>query len=121
MTKHTPPPNYSQICKYFPTADFYKGTVFTYYPNIYMQGHPQSHLLVHEQTHLRQQKKITPELWWEKYFSDKNFRLAQEVEAYHNQYKSNPGILFEIARDLSSPLYNNIVDYKKALILIKNG
>jgi len=121
MIKHTPPPNYNEIKKHFPSADFNNGTVFTYFPDIYIRSHPQSHLLVHENTHLRQQQRISPVVWWEKYFSDMYFRLSQEVEAYHNQYLYNKEILNEIARDLSSPLYGSICTYKQALALIKNG
>jgi hypothetical protein len=43
-------------------------------------------LIVHEQTHFRQQAAIGgPEIWWEKYFTDKQFRLEQELEAYEKQ------------------------------------
>lgn len=121
MILHIPPPNYVQIKKHFPTADLNNGTVFTYFPDIYIKGHIQPHLLIHEQTHLNQQEKIGVIEWWKKYFNDPDFRISQEIEAYHNQYKYNPAIINEIARDLSSSLYGSIINYKSAMASIKYG
>lgn len=123
MIKHTPPPNYALIKKHFPDADFNEGIVFTYFPNIYIKGHPLGDILVHEQTHLAQQSSLfeTPESWWEKYISNLDFRLQQEVEAYHNQYKHYPSLLHKLASDLSSSLYGSIISYKDATTRIKHG
>lgn len=123
MIKHIPPPNYAMIKKYFPTVDFENGTVFTYAPHIYIKNHIYEDLLVHEQTHLKQQTSLfeTPISWWNKYIKDPIFRLQQEVEAYHNQYKNSPQLLHALSTDLSSPLYALHISYKEAKQLIKNG
>jgi len=123
MMKHTPPPNYALIRKHFPNADFKNGIVFTYFPDIYIKGHIQPHLLVHEQTHLAQQSSLfeKPDSWWEKYISDKDFRIQMEIEAYHNQYKHSPSLLHQLASDLSSPLYGSTISYKDASASIKYG
>lgn len=123
MIKHTPPPNYKEIRKHFPNADFNNGIVFTYFPNIYIKGHIYEDLLVHEQTHLKQQNSLfeTPDSWWKKYIEDPKFRIQMEIEAYHNQYKCNPSLLNKLARDLSSALYGNLIDYKLAEHYIKHG
>lgn len=87
-------------------------------------------LIVHEETHRDQQMSyLTPGEWWEKYLEDPEFRLSQEVEAYRNQYREfikkchdrNKIFLFvhRIAGDLSSSLYGNMIDYQKAIKLIK--
>lgn len=123
MIKHTLPPNYKEIQKHFPSANFYTGTVFTYFPDIYIKGHIYEDLLVHEQTHLKQQNSLfqTPEKWWKQYYTSPKFRLEQEIEAYHNQYKCKPSLLNILARDLCSPLYGGIVTYKQAEALIKHA
>lgn len=79
--------------------------------------------------HIRQQKQFTsPDIWWNKYILDKEFRLLQELEAYHTQYvwvkgKSNGRIageaLIEMARNLCSPLYGLDVSFGQAEKLIK--
>jgi hypothetical protein len=121
------PPNILEIRKVFKII---KDTVFTYGDTIYAPGIafelPQ-HLIVHEQTHSERQG-ITPGLWWEKYLQDTRFRFEQELEAYRAQYqyfKSNTGrqqyrkFARTLAKDLSSPMYGNIVDFTMALEMIK--
>ena len=124
------PPNYLEIIKHFDVAKN-KNVVFTYGDTLYNPncGIIQSHLIAHEKTHSRQQGD-KPGKWWNEYFVDKEFRLEQEVEAYQNQYKfycrTNKdrnlrfALLNKIARDLSSPLYKNIITYNEAMKQIKN-
>lgn len=85
------------------------------------------HLKIHELVHSRQQKD--PKEWWNKYLKNKDFRLSQELEAYQNQYKFAKQwikdrnvlarFLYQIASDLSSQLYGNIIDFTEAQKQIK--
>ncbi len=84
-------------------------------------------LKVHEAVHVEQQKIWTPEKWWEKYLSNRAFRLEQEVEAYKAQiewlnvnaprhYKRFK--ITEIAKDLSGGTYGNICTFLEAKKLL---
>ena len=125
--KNEPPPNYKLIKKHFPNADFYKGTVFTYGDTCYCKQMIPKDLIVHEETHTRQQKY--PWLWWRKYIKDPRFRLSQELEAYTNQWNwikknvKDRNLRFrfreKILGDLTSKLYNNMISYSEAEKLFK--
>lgn len=124
---NTPPPNYEEVKKHFPNADFNKGTLFTYGDTCYCRNISPD-LIVHEETHTRQQ--TNPDEWWQRYFTDADFRLSQEVEAYRNQWQwilSNIKdrnrrfkMLVRISRELSGGLYNNMVSFSEAQKLIAN-
>lgn len=121
------PPNYEKICKRFPIRNR-TGIIFTYGNKLYNPGNGiiPDHLKIHEETHARQQQEHKNGIdgWWEQYFNSSKFRLSQELEAYRNQYKSIRSrkerrlVLKNIAKDLSSDLYGNLVTYKKAKKLI---
>lgn len=125
---NNPPPNYKEIKKHFPNADFYKGTLFTYGDTCYCKNITPD-LIVHEETHSRQQ--VNPKKWWRRYFSDPEFRLSQEIEAYHNQWKwveknvkdrnAKFKILHKISQDLSGSLYGNIISFGEAQRRIIRG
>ena len=119
------PPNYEAICEAIPSVRDKKDVVFTYGDTIYNPygGEIQDHLDLHESTHERQQGAIGVEEWWNKYLSDKKFRLEQEIEAYHIQYQFvfkeygravATNFLREIANDLSGGMYGNVLDRKQA-------
>lgn len=108
-------------------------TIFTYGDTIYNPGGHEPfppELLAHEEVHERQQGQ-DPEVWWDKYLSDVNFRLSQEIEAYRAQYKkfrhlttnkkARNELADRLAKDLASPLYGNIIDYYTARQKIKFG
>lgn len=123
------PPNIEEIKKVFDIEG--KPVVFTYGEVLYNPtgGEIPQHLLVHEETHTKQQGD-DPAGWWRKYISDQKFRLDQELEAYKKQYKfycmqtANRNKRFEllqrIARDLSSKVYGNIISFNDAFKLIRN-
>ncbi len=123
------PPNIEEIRKYFDIAE---GTVFTFGDTLYSPRTDQipDHLMIHEETHSKQQMKfLTPNEWWNKYFKDIPFRLEQEVEAYQNQwafYKKDNNrenrrkFLKKIAQDLSGKMYNNMISFQEAIERIKN-
>lgn len=88
-------------------------------------------LLAHEEAHLRQQKEIGLDEWWDKYFEDDKFRLEQETEAYQEQYRSvclnvtdrndRARSLFYMAQAISGTNYGRMIPYSDALKLIRQG
>lgn len=110
-----------------------KHPVFTFGEQIYNPyGRPiPQHLIVHEATHSVQQELFKEGIagWWDKYLIDAQFRLEQEIQAYQKQFKYiketmsrelNRRWLTMLARDLSSPMYGNMVNFNQAKELIKN-
>ena len=130
MIKKDFPPNIDQLKQFFPINET-THPIFTYGEHIYAPYHEHlpPDIVEHENVHIRQQKQFTsPDIWWNKYILDKEFRLLQELEAYHTQYvwvkgKSNGRIageaLIEMARNLCSPLYGLDVSFGQAEKLIK--
>lgn len=120
------PPNIEEIKKNF---TLHKGIIFTYGDKLYNpdNGIIDEALMKHEETHTVQQGD-NPDEWWDKYFTDKEFRLKQELEAYQNQYKyaiENYGrpmrrnLLKIISKDLSSVMYGSLISEEEAKGLIK--
>ncbi len=122
------PPNIKQLYSKFKiTPD----TVFTYGDKLYnpMGNHITQDLMIHEETHERQQKVYGVDQWWAMYIENPIFRLTQEAEAYGEQYKflktvfnrkGRLGALNTLAEHLSSGLYGNIINKKEAKELIEN-
>lgn len=128
------PPNIEEISKHFPWEK--NGTVFTYGDTLYNVPHDDisGDLRAHEETHMRQQGEGNPlraESWWKQYFRDKNFRIDQEIEAYHAQYKyfcaynadrnKRSSFLHQLAADMSSPMYGSVIGFSRALERIIAG
>lgn len=125
--KHEFPPNIAEIQKVFDLRGF--NPVFTYGDTLYNPAGyniPQD-LMIHEEVHEKQQFAIGKEQWWELYLRDQDFRLSQEVEAYKEQYKFLKTVLNRkgrlaalnvLAENLSSKLYGQIINKKKAKELI---
>ena len=123
------PPNFAGILKVFPQAAG-PGILFAYGDAIYNPSDVQisTSLAAHEYRHLRQQNG-EPAFWWERYLHDKEFRLAQEIEAHRDEYEQwcldNPERklrrlgLKGMAQRLSGPLYCHMLTYDKAKALIK--
>lgn len=109
--------------------DWDVGIIIAYYPDIYCKFDLDELKICHEETHLRQQEAYGVEAWWERYLDDVRFRLLQEVEAYKNEanlarkYIRDRNKLAryidQIAKDLSSSIYGNIVSYGEAMKLLK--
>lgn len=88
-------------------------------------------LIAHEEVHLRQQKEIGLDEWWERYFTNDEFRLEQEIEAYQEQYRSvylnvkdrneRARSLFYMANAISGSNYGSMIPYNKGLQIIRNG
>ena len=78
------PPNIEDIRKVFNPPET---VCFSYGDKIYNPSGNELNddILVHESVHEKQQKN-NPVEWWNKYLTDKEFRLEMEVEAYATQY-----------------------------------
>ena len=123
------PPNIEEIKKHF---NLRSDVIFTYGDTLYTPsgGYINKPLMLHEETHSRQQAEMGVDKWWKKYIEDVDFRLEQELEAYKNQInafnKNNKKnrvkcvmFLNDIARDLSGGLYGNIISFEEAIIKLK--
>ena len=128
MIKREKPPVWDKLVKAFGVE---WGTICVAYDkDIYCgdKANLSTDVIVHESVHLARQEK-DPVGWWTRYVKDKEFRFGEEVLAYHAQYdylKNNvmdrnrlARYLFNLARDLSGPMYGNVVSYSEAMRLIK--
>lgn len=77
-------------------------------------------LLPHEQVHQKQMREIGAVTFWFKYLTSKSFRLAVEVEAYHDSYKRVPGQLYSFASMLSNS-YSLSLNLSDAMVMIQRG
>ena len=132
IIKNEKPPIYERAKEIFEIDD--EITIYTYGNIIYNPGNINinDELLEHESVHERQQEEIGgPEIWWEKYFNDEEFRFKQEAEAYAAQYRyyckyqkdrnKQAKYLFRIGEYLSSPMYMANVDSMTAIREIKSN
>lgn len=124
------PAIYHQLREKF-GVDWDTGLIITYFPLIHckfkLNEYPEK--IMHEAVHIRQQEKMTPQTWWTLFLQDPSFRLEQEVEAYRAEAAfikkvvkdRNAQAVFynEIAKNLSGPIYGNMVNFSEALKLIK--
>ena len=128
MIKKEHPPNWDRLVKAFGVE---WGTICVAYDkDIYCgdKANLSPDVIVHESVHLARQEK-DPVQWWESYMKNKEFRFTEELIAYHTQYdylKDNvkdknqlARFLFNLARDLSGPMYGGVVSHSEALRLIK--
>lgn len=107
------------------TAIFaYDGTIFSP-AGLKLPGH----VIHHEEVHFRQQEAYGgADAWWDRYLTDIGFRLEQEVEAYREQIrffrsrvkdiKKVIALMGLLARDLSGPMYGNLVTFNEAVDLL---
>lgn len=114
--------------------DWEDGFAIAYGDTVYSKNDLRPDLKVHEQVHLDQQNVpgMSPELWWKRYIDEDSFRLGQETEAYQAQvefFRKNTQLMSRnsrrawisrLAEELSGSTYGFIIDYKKALELIKS-
>ena len=83
----------------------------------------------HENLHSKQQGD-NPDLWWNLYLSDKQFRMNQEIAAYGEQYafakehgvkgKLLEWALDNMAKALSGEEYGSLISYGEARSKIRN-
>lgn len=119
---HSTPPNIEIIKLTLPV----KGDeVFCYGDTIYNPSGNEvpAEVEYHEHIHSKQQGD-NPEMWWYNYLTSKSFRLAQELEAYGEQYrfiskhikiqKLVNEALERIALALSGKEYGNLISFGEA-------
>ena len=128
------PPNFQKILKVFPKAAG-KGTIFAYAPYIYVSGKPELSpaLTKHEHLHLLRQMMYVsgPEEWWDRYLTDREFRLEEELVAHVEEYKhlqehgsraERRDALKVVADRLSSMLYLlNIIPKQAARLIVERA
>lgn len=128
------PACFERLLEYFGTsydmaAAWEKGIAITYAGVIhskYTEIPPD--VLIHEEIHIRQQAGIEPMEYVERFLADKDFRRANELEAFQAQAKylrENVKDRNDLAKRLhfiwlsiSSPLYGNMITYEEAKNLI---
>lgn len=82
------PLNYDRIAEAFGDR-WDSGLIVTYGDTAHVKGGVglTKDLIVHEKVHVKQQTEYGVDAWWERYFTDKEFRLQQEKEAYGAQIR----------------------------------
>jgi len=124
------PPNYDQIVRSVGTPP--KSAVYTYGGTIYSPigtDLPED-LIVHEQTHITQQARISAKMWWDAWTVSLSFRFADELEAYRAQYKfyalknkdrnAQARFAVALASDLAGPMYGKMTTFQIAYDRIRN-
>jgi hypothetical protein len=115
--------------------DISKNTVWTFADTIYNPDNADIpiHLIVHETTHAEQQQhnEEVATAWWKRYLADPQFRVEQEIEAYHNQYKfictkvKDRNAPFKnlhiLAQFMCEKMYGNCISYTDAIRRIREG
>jgi hypothetical protein len=126
-TEKNYPPNYQDIKKVLNPPE---SAVFAYGSTIHNPSGQEipPDIIIHEAVHEKQQRLFgTPELWWQKYLLDLDFRLDQEVEAYSAQYqylkeylpnKAMKEVLTDLAQNLVK-LYSVGLTYQEACTRIR--
>ena len=124
------PPNYSLILATFPKCEELK-PVFAYGDTIYnpFWVEVRKDVEKHEEVHSKRQGK-DPDLWWNKYLTDRDFRLEEELIACAIQYKFlkdtlgssklTDWALENIATSLSGELYNLGISFGEVKSKIRN-
>ncbi len=105
-----------------------EGLIIAYNPTIYCKFRVTPEKIVHESVHIKRQDEIGVDLWYDMYIANPSYRLEEEVLAYKAEYKflkkyvKDRELLFRLKRDmahnLSSPVYGNLVGLDEALKLI---
>lgn len=122
------PPNIDAIKEVFPL----KGReIFAYDQVIYNPGGGEltDSLIAHENVHFKQQALTSPDEWWERFILDGPFRFEQELEAHRMEFRvaclgvrdrnDINAIHAHIAQKLASPLYGQMIGYRKAMSLLR--
>lgn len=115
-------PLLKEYSQYF---DITPRTIFAWNNAIYTNYALPNDLLIHERTHLEQQKREGLEHWVKNYLKDPKYRLRQEIEAYKHQLSTvrdrelRNKIRLESIDNLCSSLYGNILTREKAQLIFK--
>lgn len=101
-----------------------RNAVYTFGSTVYAPGPLTDDLITHERRHVEQQAGIVgPLRWWFRYGRDKEFRLAQEAQAYGDAFayvrdrtprRRAMSYLFGIADLLASEMYGSVCTQEQA-------
>lgn len=119
------PPNFSRIIARFPMAQR-QTVIFAYEPHIFAPtGKVSPAIVAHEEVHIRRQKDIGVERWWDRYLSEAPFRYEEELLAHRAEYRYMLGengsrqmrrsALKIVATKLAAPLYGGMVSVATAM------
>lgn len=120
------PPNFRDIVNQFPQARA-RGVIFSYGETVYVNGDTTLplELRAHEAKHGERQLAIGVAEWWEKYLSDPQFRLEEELIAHKAEVaahcggnRAKRGLIKACAKRLSGPLYGSMMSEATALQLL---
>lgn len=125
------PPNHKEISRVFGRGVI-ENAVFTYGDIVYSPKNDTlpPDLIAHEEEHERQQSMSHPEVWWDEYLRNPEFRANQELAAYVAQYRyacqhyprhERRRLLKGLSSDLSGPMYGRVMTKAEAEIKIKGG
>ena len=131
IVNELPPKRIYDACVKQFGVSFDDGIVWTYGDAIHTKYPLRPDVCAHEKVHIKQQLAMGVVKWWDQYLEDPQFRYEQELEAYQAQWKfikknvqsrnDQFNFLKHIARDLSGPMYGNMVTFQQAITKIKNG
>ena len=120
------PPNWDKLVELFKVD--WKNTVVTYGDTIHAIRPVTPDLEVHEAVHMKQQMATGIAEWWSYYYTDPQFRIAQEIPAYRAQFlfltrnTADRNLIFKIqdklARDLAGTQYGKCITYHDAFAMI---
>lgn len=116
------PPNWTRIAAVFPVKGK-QGIIYAYGDRLYNPSGVAltPWIIAHELVHGTRQGKDAA-VWWDRYLTDKDFRLEEELLAHIAEYKeylkhhddAKYNYLDTIARRLSSPLYGSMLTLGQA-------
>lgn len=120
------PPNIEKIRETFELSG---NEIFAWDGTIYSPNKDLPQWLInHEKVHFKQQDG-DPEGWWERYLTDDQFRLDQEIPAHQEEYRTFCRVTkdrnehtkkkIELARRLSSKMYGNMMTMTEAMRIFK--
>lgn len=132
ISTDTPPVHEKALKKFGNAANFDKGIVYTYGDTVYVKsGKLRDDVEAHETVHVVQQTNYQggAEAWWDRYMSDPDFCLDQELEAYRAQYKfvlkkypkREHFEMLKFYAECLIRLYDLDISMYRAINLIKNG
>lgn len=126
------PPNIEEIARVLPRARTSGGVVFAHGDTIYVPDGPlvlPPEIQAHEEEHGRRQLVEGVEAWWDRYLSDLQFRLIEEIYGHQAEYRAvcarvtdrnaRMKYLYHVADKLASPLYGGLVSQREALDLLR--
>ena len=128
---HDWPPNIDAIRAVLPVTS---RNIFAYDRKIYNPGGGRlpPELVAHERVHFRQHSEYKGgfEAWWERFLTDKKFRLDQEIPAHQVEWRSwlsqrqrtrqeRRAVLKIMAKRLSAPMYGKIISMNQAKRVIQ--